>query len=56
MKEYTEEDEYTLVQLPWEEFDFITRFDPERERVASRTQLVEVVRHIQAVLMDGHVT
>lgn len=41
------------VEMDQDEFDFITRFDPDRERSANRRELTEVIEHIQSVLRDG---
>jgi hypothetical protein len=36
-----------------DEYDFITLFDPDRERSANRRELTEVIEHIQSVLIEG---
>jgi hypothetical protein len=40
----------TLVNLPQEDIDFIRGFHPDRERTASRADLVAVIEHLQEAL------
>lgn len=43
----------TTVHLTDDDFDFIVKYDPDRERVASRAVLVAVLQHIQDVIAEG---
>lgn len=42
------------VDLDPEEYDFMIRFDPDRERSANRRELVEVIEWMQTVLVEGY--
>ncbi len=41
------------VLLSEDDYDFISRYDPERERSASRRDLVSVIEEMQAIILDG---
>ena len=41
------------VRLPVEDVEFLRGFDPDRDRSASRADMVRVVEHLQAVLGDS---
>lgn len=49
----TEDDELILIALPWGEFDFIDKFDPDRDRSASRAEMVAVLEYIQVCVREG---
>ena len=40
------------VALPREDVDFIRKFHPDRDRTATRADLVRVIEHLQAALND----
>lgn len=42
----------TAVALPREDVDFIRKFHPDRDRTATRADLVRVIEHLQAALND----
>lgn len=42
-----------LVEMTEDEYDFIVKFDADRERTANRRDLVSVIQHIQSVIEDG---
>lgn len=44
-----------LVELDEEDYLFLTQFDPDRDRSASRRELVEVIEDMQEILEDGYV-
>ena len=45
-----------LVALPREDVDFIRKFHPDRDRTATRADLVRVIEHLQAALNDTEET
>lgn len=47
---------HVLVSLSREDFLFITTYDPERERSASRRDIVAVIEEIQALIATGAAT
>lgn len=42
-----------LVVLDGEDYDFIMRFDPDRERTASRQDMVDVLHTVQRLIAEG---
>ena len=46
-------DGLVAVLLDAGELDFLLRFDPDRDRSASRADMVAVLEHFQAVLRDA---
>lgn len=47
---------YTGVWIKDDEYDFMVRFDPDRERSCNRRELIEVIEFMQTVLIEGRVT
>lgn len=41
------------VSMSADDYRFITTYDPERERSASRRDMVTVIEEIQTILLDG---
>lgn len=41
------------VSMSADDFRFITTYDPDRERVASRRDIATVIEEIQAIVADG---
>lgn len=50
------EDVFVLITLRWDEYDFITRFDPDRERSVSRAEMVAIMEYVGVCLEEGRVT
>lgn len=46
-------DNLAFIQLSEEDYRFIVDYDPERERSASRKDLVKVIEEIQALIVEG---
>ena len=44
---------HVTLTLPAGELDFLLRFDPDRDRSASRADMVAVLEHFQAVLREA---
>jgi hypothetical protein len=44
-----------VVSLPVEDVAFIRGFDPDRDRTASRADMVRVIQHLQAALLDARI-
>lgn len=42
-----------LIQLDPEDYDFIMGFDPDRDRTATRQDMVDVLFTIQRILAEG---
>lgn len=42
-----------IVVLEPEDYDFIVTYDPDRERSASRADMVDVLHTIQGLVRDG---
>ena len=48
-------DEPEVIVISQEDYDFITRVDPDRERQLNRAQLVELLHEIQDIIIEGRV-
>jgi len=44
-----------LIEIDEDDYDFITGFDPDRERTVNRAGLVEVLDEIAAIVRDGFI-
>lgn len=42
-----------LVEMDEDEYDFIVKFDPDRDRSANRAHLKMVIEYIQVIVEDG---
>lgn len=42
-----------IVVLSPDDYDFIVKFDPDRDRSANRRELVEVIEYMQTVIVEG---
>lgn len=43
-----------ILEVDAEDYDWLISFDPDRERVASRADLVEVLADFQEILTDAY--
>lgn len=52
----TDSEGIVLLAVSFEDYDFIVKFDPDRERTASRQDMVDVLHTIQRIIAEGLVT
>lgn len=45
---------YVVLEIPEEDFDFITGFDPDRDQTVTRREMVDVLADIADIVADGY--